>query len=100
MATVAWKRDAVTAIDAGLKWVEDGCPVLEGADHVDVDGHMYKRYGEAVLYCLTQGPQWRIGLLSGRHKNKKIATRDFTDRQKEFYDSMLPIHMAFGPPDF
>ena len=95
MATAAWKKDAVTAIDAGLKWVEDGCPLIVDADRVTFDGHMFKRYGQVYLYCLSQGPNWRIGLspTDGRPGNRK----EFTDKQKEFYDSMLPIHMAFSP---
>ena len=61
MATAAWKKDAVTAIDAGLKWVEDGFP-RSGADHVDIDGRMYTRYGQAVLICEGDGSEWRIRL--------------------------------------
>lgn len=108
MATVAWKKDAVLAVDAGLKWVVDGFPPIEDADHVDADGCMYKRYGQAVLRCrMKHDGVWYIALLSGRHwcsrkgtkECSKMNTKDFTEKQKEFYDSILPIHMSFGPPD-
>ena len=90
MATVAWKKDASAAIDAGGKWVQDGFPILYDADRIWFDGSMWKRYGQVMLVCTKRYDGfWCFYVHSPTAKS-------FTKKQQEFLDLNLPVYICSG----